>query len=70
MMRSLFILFWGAIITSGWWIFAVVITVPVNDWYLCFKFVFAFFILANLLTLVNILEVLIRTIHKSWILDD
>jgi hypothetical protein len=68
-MRSLFILLWGAILTSIWWIFAVVIPVPVNDWYMVFKCLWGLFYLANILTLVFIMEVLIKTIHKSWILD-
>lgn len=68
-MLDLFIFFWGAIITTGWWLLGTVIvfTPIIEEWV---KILFAGFVFLNLATLGFILQVLIKSIDKAWIIDE
>jgi len=64
-MRDLFIFFWGAILTTCWWIFASIST-PISEWYDGFCILFVLFLFANLSTLAWIVVILMITVSKSW----
>ncbi|HUX61389.1 MAG TPA: hypothetical protein VMV32_08760 [Ignavibacteriaceae bacterium] len=64
-MKRVFLMIWSAILTSGWWAYGSVISVPVLDWHTGLIILWSIFIIANIATALIIICVIAEFIDTA-----